>query len=29
MSKGTRLLTFKAWDATGALWKKSLYITVQ
>jgi hypothetical protein len=29
LSKGTRQLTFKAWDASGALWKKSFYITVQ
>jgi hypothetical protein len=29
MSKGTRQLTFKAWDASGALWKKSFSITVQ
>jgi hypothetical protein len=29
MSRGKRLLTFKAWDATGALWKKSFYIYVQ
>jgi hypothetical protein len=28
MSKGQRLITLKAWDATGALWKKSFYITV-
>jgi hypothetical protein len=29
MSKGTRNLTFKAWDASGTLWKQFLTITIQ
>jgi hypothetical protein len=29
ISRGKRSLTFKAWDATGALWKKNISITVK
>ena len=29
MSRGTHYLTFKAWDSTGASWKKSMSITIR